>query len=117
MIDDPELLCEPAGSGPIATGSVTKSAAFWRKIVKSSWVMSWIEKGYELQWISGAPLPRMARNSPSALAHGEFVSSAIEEMLLAGAISRPPVGERPEVVSPLGVVPKGLMENSDSLLT
>ena len=49
----------------------------------------------------------MAKNSPLPLAHGEFVSSAIEEMLETGVVSRLPIGERPEVVSPLGVVPKG----------
>ncbi len=35
------------------------------------------------------------------------MTSAIEEMLAAGAISIFPEGERLEVVSPLGVVPKG----------
>ena len=35
------------------------------------------------------------------------MTSAVEEMLAVGAISILPKGERPEVVSPLGVVPKG----------
>ena len=35
-LNDPDLLCEPASSGPIATGSVKKFAAFWRTFVKSS---------------------------------------------------------------------------------
>jgi hypothetical protein len=47
-LNGPDLLCEPAGSGPIATGSVKKSSAFWRTFVKSSWVLSWIEKDCEL---------------------------------------------------------------------
>jgi len=42
-----------------------------------------------------------------ALAHESFVTSAVKEMLAAGAISTLPKGERPEVVSPLGVVTKG----------
>ncbi len=100
-------MCEPVGSGPIATGSFIKLAAFCRTFVKSSRVFSWIEKGYELKWIDGAPAPRISKNSPSALAHKSFVSSAIKEMLAAGAISILPKGERPEVVSPSGVVPKG----------
>jgi hypothetical protein len=49
----------------------------------------------------------MSRNSPSALAHESFVTSAAKEMLAAGVISILPEGERPEVVSPLGVVPEG----------
>ena len=70
-------------------------------------MLSWIEKGYELQWIDGAPPPQIKKNSPSALDHESFVTSAVAEMLAAGAISIFPKGERPEVVSPLGVVPKG----------
>jgi hypothetical protein len=81
------MLCEPAGSGPITTGIVKKSAAFWRTFVKSSWVLWWIEKGYELQWIDRALAPRISKNSSSALAHEEFVTAAVKEMLTAGAIS------------------------------
>ncbi len=104
---DPELSCEPVGSGPIATGSVKKNAAFWRTFVRSSVVMSWIDHGYELQWLNGAPAHKKARNLPSALAHAEFVTSALSEMLAAGAISKLPTGHIPVKVSPLGVVPKG----------
>ena len=35
------------------------------------------------------------------------MTSAVKEMLATGAISILPKGEKPEVVSPLGVVPKG----------
>jgi hypothetical protein len=38
------------GSGSISTGSVKENAPFWRTFVKSSWVMSWIDNGYELLW-------------------------------------------------------------------
>ncbi len=109
-----DLPCEPVGSGQIATGSVRKLAAFWRTFTKSSLVLSWIEKGYELQWINGAPPPNISKNSPSALAQESFVTSAVKEMLAARAISILPKGERTEVVSPLGVVPKGTEGNSDS---
>ncbi len=94
------------GGGSLATGSVRKSAPFWRRFVKSSWVLSWIEKGYELQWLEGAPAPKIQKNSPSAMEHEVFVTSAVLEMLAAGAVSILPQGERPEVVSPLAVVPK-----------
>ncbi len=39
--------------------------------------------------------------------HEVFVISAVSKMLAAGAVSILPQGEGPEVVSPLGVVPKG----------
>ena len=45
-------------------------------------------------------------NAPSALEHHEFVSSAVAEMLTAHAVTLLPPGEKPMVVSPLGVVPK-----------
>ena len=100
-------MCEPVGSGPIATDNVRKLAAFLRTFVKSSWVLSYIEVEYELKWIEGDLAPKMSRNFPSALAHESFVTSAVKEMLAVGAISFFPEGERLEVVSPLGFVPKG----------
>ena len=101
-----DLPHEPAGSEPVATGNISSCADFWRSFVRSSWVMDWIECGYRLMWEQAAPAPKESPNSPSAGAHGEFVSSAIAEMLLAGAITQLPFGARPAVVSPLGVVPK-----------
>ncbi len=41
------------------------------------------------------------------MAQESFVTSAVEEMLAARVISILPKAERPEVVSHLGVVPKG----------
>ena len=38
--------------------------------------------------------------------HPEFVSGAIAEMLAENAVTELPPGEKPTVVSPLGVVPK-----------
>ena len=69
--------------------------------------MSWIDNGYVLWWSEGAPARREVPNSPSALAHADFVTLALAEMLAAGAISKLPLGFKLEVVSPLGVVPKG----------
>ena len=42
----------------------------------------------------------------SAFEHKEFASSAIKEMVEAGALTRLLRGQRPTVVSPIGVVPK-----------
>jgi len=41
-----DVLLEPAGSEPLATGNVTKCAAFWRTFVKSPIAMHWIDNGY-----------------------------------------------------------------------
>ena len=45
-------------------------------------------------------------NAPSAFEHKEFVNDAIKEMVEAGALTRLPRGQRPTVVSPIGVVAK-----------
>ena len=68
---------EPAGSMPVATGSVTQCAAFWRTFVRSNVVMDWIENGYRLLWETAAPAPRESPNKASAFEHRDFVSEAI----------------------------------------
>jgi len=61
--------------------------------VKSSWVISWFDNGYELLWSEGAPARREVLNSPSALTHEGCVTPALaEEMLEAGAILKLSVG-------------------------
>ncbi len=68
--------------------------------------MQWIEEGYRLMWTVSLP-PRMEfANALSAMEHSEFFSCAVAEMLAAGAVTSLPPGEKPLVVSPLGVVPK-----------
>ncbi len=103
---DVELPCEPAGHGEIATGSVSNCSPFWRTFVRSHVVMQWIEHGYSLMWTSEAPQQRELKNAPSALEHHEFVTTAVAEMVAEKAITMLPPGEKPWVVSPLGVVPK-----------
>ncbi len=49
---------EPAGSVPIAKGSVTKNAAFWRTFVKISLMMDLIKNGYKLFWNKVALAPK-----------------------------------------------------------
>ena len=46
------------------------------------------------------------RNSSSASEHHEFVSNAVAEMVAEKVVMMLPLGEKPWVVSPLGVVPK-----------
>jgi len=45
-------------------------------------------------------------NAPFAFEHKKFVSGAIKEMVEAGSLTRLSRGQRPTVVSPIGVVPK-----------
>jgi hypothetical protein len=101
-----ELPWGPAGHGAIATGNIIKCQEFWRTFVRSPVVMSWIEEGYHLLWTVSPPLRREFANAPSALEHIDFVSGAVEEMLAADVVTLLPPGEKPMVVSPLGVVPK-----------
>jgi hypothetical protein len=102
-----ELPWEPAGHGVIATGSVTKCREFSRTfITRSPVVMKWIEEGYRLMRTVSPPPRRKFANAPSALEHREFVSGMVAEMLAADAVTLLPPGEKPWVVSPLGVVPK-----------
>ena len=68
--------------------------------------MEWIEDGYRLMWTVSPPESKEFDNTLTAWEHRAFVSGAVEEMLAAGAVTLLPEGERPWVVSPLGVVPK-----------
>jgi hypothetical protein len=97
---------EPSGSEPITTDKISKYASFWRTFVKSKWVMGWIDKGYDLVWVTSPPIAKEMPNSKSALEHHDFVTNAIADMVEAGAASALPTGVIPTVVSPLGVVPK-----------
>ena len=101
-----ELPYKPAGHGEIAVGSVSACSPFWRTFVRSSVVMQWIEEGYRMLWAVQAPPSREMPNSPSAREHREFVSNAVAEMTSENAVTKLPPGEKPWVVSPLGVVPK-----------
>ena len=53
-----------------------------------------------------APLAKEMANAPSAAEHRDFVPGAVAEMLAGNAVTLLPPGERPWVVSPLGVVRK-----------
>ncbi len=102
---------EPAGSEPITIGNISKCASFWRTFDKSKWVMGWIDKGYDLVWVTSPPIAKEIPNSRSALEHHDFVTKAIADMVEAGAASALPTGVIPTVVSPLGVVPKPHSDN------
>ena len=75
----------------------------WRSIGASSFVLSVIESGYKLPFVS-VPVKYFFRNHKSAVDNRTFVCEAIEQLLLAGSaveVKRHQV----HVCSPLGVVP------------
>jgi hypothetical protein len=109
---DPKSHYEPASSEPIHTGRISNCAAFWRTFVKSKWVMSWIENGYDLVWDTTPPIPKELKKSKSSLDNQKIVTKGVSDMLETGAVSALPSGVLPTVISPLGVVPKS---NSEKL--
>ena len=62
-------------------------------IVKIPAVMDLIDNGYMLLWETAALTAREIPIAPSALDHKEFVTSAIKEMMEAGALTRLPKGQ------------------------
>jgi hypothetical protein len=65
--------------------------------------MDWIDNGYMLSWEAAATAAKESPNAPSAFEQKEFVNDAIKEMVEVGALTRLPRGQRPTVVSPIGV--------------
>jgi hypothetical protein len=68
--------------------------------------MDWIDNGYMLLWETVAPAAREFQTAPSEFNHKEFVNGAIEEMVEEGALTRPPKGQRPSVISLIRMVRK-----------
>lgn len=83
-------------------GRLKQNIAFWKNIGASKWVLSVIENGYYLPFIS-LPARRSFRNHPSVVQNQEFVCQELKKLLASGAV----VEVRQEdvlVVNPLGVV-------------
>ncbi len=72
--------------------------------------MDWIDHGYMFLGETAAPATKESPSVSSAFEHKEFVSGAIKEMVEAGALTRLLKGQRPTVVSPIGVVPKPYLD-------
>ena len=95
---------EPAGRGVIATGNVASCAAFWRTVVRNSVAITWIEEGYRLLLTAVVPKRKERCNAPLEIEHSAFRSGAVAKMLAVNAVTLLPLGEKPMVVSPLGIV-------------
>ena len=92
---------EPVSSVQVK-GRLKENIAFWRDIGASKWVLSVIENGYYLPFIS-LPARRSFQNHPSVVQNQAFVCQELKKLLASGAI----VEVRQEdvlVVNPLGVV-------------
>jgi hypothetical protein len=69
-------------------------------------VLSVISVGYMLPWSNGPPGSHFQKNHPSDFQHPGFVSEAVSTLVVTDAAMKVP--QRLWIVSPLGVVPKGV---------
>jgi hypothetical protein len=97
----------PVESEPWLRNMLRAKLPFWQSFCTSLFVLSIISTGYRLPWSAGPPPgPFYQKNHPSAFEHPSFVSEAVRTLVVTGAAM--PVSFCPFIVSPLGVVPKGL---------
>ncbi|KAK3246759.1 hypothetical protein CYMTET_43721 [Cymbomonas tetramitiformis] len=95
-------LCEQGVPVPRVAGRLRERASFWRTFVRSSYVMSWIERGFNLKFKDGRAPPRVhLPNHVSAVRHTAFVTDVVQECVLMGALREVP--SKPRVVLPLMV--------------
>ena len=98
---------QPQPAEPWLRNRLRDKLAFWKTFCTSVFVISIITSGYQLPWSDGPPAgPRHFANHPSAREHSAFVSEAVSTLVLTGAAME--VFSEPFIVSPLGVVPKGI---------
>jgi hypothetical protein len=92
---DEELPRGSAGRGKIATGSVSSCSPLWWSFVRKFVVMHRIEIGCRLMWTIEALQRKEMQIFSSASEHHEFVSNAVDEMVVEKAVTRLPPRERP----------------------
>lgn len=98
---------QPQPAEPWLRNRLRKQLPFWKTFCTSIFVISIIASGYKLPWSDGPPPgPQYFHNHPSAREHSQFVSEAITSLVTTGAAME--VFQKPFVISPLGVVPKGI---------
>ena len=81
-------------------GNLKNNLGFWRSIGAPDFILSIIENGYRLPFIS-FPLAVKLRNNKSARLHADFVDQAVLELVNSGRLRM--VNEQPFVVNPLSV--------------
>ena len=84
-------------------GNLRHNIKFWKSIGTPYYILSIIENGYKLPFVS-LPEPVKLRNNKSARLHADFVDQAIHELLFSGRICiQAVVAQKPLVVNPLSV--------------
>lgn len=92
---------EAGQSPPILKDRLKTALPYWKNVIRAPpSILSVIEKGVVLDFITEPPKMELKNNS-SALRHHNFVSSAITELLNFGLIKT--VTEKPKIISPLSV--------------
>lgn len=81
-------------------GNLKNNLVFWRSIGAPDFILSIIENGYRLPFIS-FPAAVKLRNNKVARIHSEFVDQAVLELLNSDRVRM--VNEQPFVVNPLSV--------------
>ena len=81
-------------------GNLKNNLGFWRSIGAPDFILSIIENGYRLPFIS-FPLAVKLGNNKSARLHADFVDQAVLELVNSGRVRM--VNEQPFVVNPLSV--------------
>jgi hypothetical protein len=98
---------KPAEPEPWLRNRLRSNLPFWRSFCMSLFVLDIISTGYQLPWSAGPPPgPFAQKNHPSAYEYPQSVTEAVQTLVLTGAAM--PVTFKPFIVSPLGVVPKGV---------
>ncbi|KAK3252390.1 hypothetical protein CYMTET_38307 [Cymbomonas tetramitiformis] len=106
-LENAVAIVEQGVAVPRVAGRLRDHASFWRTFVRSTYVMSWIERGFSLRFSSGRPPPSIhLPNHSSANLFPEFVTGALRECELMGAVRR--AARKPKVVLPIMVDNNGV---------
>lgn len=91
---------EQSAPAPTLKGRLKHCVSYWESINANRFIVDVIKFGYRIPFVS-TPLPKRFSNNKSALAHHDFVTNAILELVANSAIVEVP--SVPLVVSPLSV--------------
>ena len=89
---------------PNVMGRLKARVSQWAKMGASDYILQTLETGYKLPLLD-TPEPRLFKNNKSALRNGDFVETAINELLDTGRIIK--LRTAPKVVNPLSVSENG----------
>ena len=99
-IDRDNFEYEQSAPAPTLKGRLKSRVSYWESINANRFIVDVIKFGYRIPFVS-TPLAKRFSNNKSALAHHDFVTNAILELVANSAIVE--VSSVPLVVSPLSV--------------